>query len=66
MTHGLNTFREKTPFSFSGFPVGQTICGHYTYGGKLVARHAFGAAQGPCGTLSERTRVLPIKPHHRG
>ena len=63
---GLRVFREKTTWSFSGFPVGRKIWGHYTFGGKEIARQSFGRAKGPCGTLRSRKIVLPATPHHRG
>jgi hypothetical protein len=63
---GLRVFGEKTTWSFSGFPVGRKIWGHYTFAGKLIGGQAFGRAKAPCGTLKSRKIVLPATPHHRG
>ncbi len=62
---GLGAFTEKTKWSFSGFPTGRTIWGHYTYDGKPTARQSFGKAQGPCGLLTVRKRLYPATPHHK-
>ena len=62
---GLRAFTEKTTWQFSGLPAGRTIYGHYTYDGTVIARQAFGRAQGPCGLLTVRTRLYPATPHHK-
>ena len=62
---GLRALSEKTSWSFSGFPVGKTIWGHYTIKGKQVARQAFGKATAPCGLLTVRRRLYPAAPRHR-
>ncbi len=50
---------HRVRFTFSGFPPGRAIFGHYLRGGKLRATHRFGIASGPCGTLSTRAREFP-------
>jgi hypothetical protein len=62
---GLKALTFKTRWSFSGFPEGKTIYGHYLYGGKFAARQAFGKAQGPCGVLTVHKRLFPATPKHR-
>lgn len=63
--HGLTALTFKTKWSFSGFPEGKAIFGHYLYGKKTVARQRFGVAQGPCGLLTVHKRLYPATPHHR-
>jgi hypothetical protein len=62
---GLKALTFKTRWSFSGFPEGKTIYGHYLYGGKVIARQAFGKAKGPCGLLTVHKRLFPATPRHR-
>lgn len=62
---GLGAFREKTSWSFSGFVPGKYIWGHYTLGGRQVAKIRFGKASGPCGVLKTRAKLFPATPHHR-
>ncbi|MDX6690873.1 MAG: hypothetical protein QOG15_2330 [Solirubrobacteraceae bacterium] len=54
--------RKRVTWSFSGFPQGSTIYGHFSRGGRTFS-HRFGQAQGACGTLSTRARLLPIASH---
>ncbi len=61
---GLGAFAEKTTWTFSGFPPGRTVWGHYTYGGRDVARQAFGRPRGACGLLSVRRRLYPATARH--
>lgn len=51
--------RRRVRWSFSGFPRGSKIYGHFSRGGR-TSRHRFGRAHGPCGTLKTRARLLPI------
>jgi hypothetical protein len=62
---GLKAFTFTTKWSFSGFPEGATIYGHYRYRRKIVATQAFGKAVGPCGTLIVSKRIFPATPRHR-
>jgi len=62
---GLSALTFRTRWSFSGFPEGREIWGHYLYRGKVVVRQKFGRAQGPCGLLTVRKRMYPARPHHR-
>ena len=62
---GLQALQERIKWSFSGFPVGSTVWGHYTFGGKLVASQAFGKATAPCGVLKVKRRAFPGRPGHR-
>jgi hypothetical protein len=59
--------RKRVKWSFSGFPQGSTIYGHFSRGGRTFS-HRFGRAKGACGTLSTRAKLLPIpsKRVHRG
>ena len=61
---GLGAFAEKTNWTFSGFPAGRTVWGHYTYDGKDVARQSFGRPRGACGLLSARRRLYPARARH--
>ena len=61
---GLQAFTESTKWSFSGFPTGRTVYGHYTYEGRQTALQSFGRASGPCGLLTVRKRLYPATPHH--
>lgn len=63
--HGLKVLTYKTRWSFSGFPTGREIYGHYLYHKKVVVRQRFGRAHGPCGLLTVRKRMYPARPHHR-
>jgi hypothetical protein len=47
--------------SFSGFPSGQPIFGHYVRRGKVRATKRYGIASGPCGTLKTYARIFPGK-----
>lgn len=51
--------RRRVKWVFSGFPQGSTIYGHVSRGGRTF-NHRFGRAQGPCGILKTRARLLPI------
>lgn len=62
---GLQAFREKTTWSFSGFIPGKYIWGHYIIHKHQVARMRFGKAKGPCGVLKTRARLYPATPHFR-
>jgi hypothetical protein len=61
---GLGAFAETTKWTFSGFPAGRTVWGHYTYDGKDVARQSFGRPQGACGLLTVRRRLYPATARH--
>lgn len=63
--HGLKVLTFKTRWSFSGFPEGKEIWGHYLYHDKVIVRQKFGRAHGPCGLLTVRKRMYPARPHHR-
>jgi hypothetical protein len=62
---GLQALRERIKWAFSGFPVGATIWGHYTFGGKVVATQSFGKTTAPCGVLKVKKRAFPATPRHR-
>jgi hypothetical protein len=62
---GLSALTLKSRWSFSGFPEGREIWGHYLYHDKVVVRQKFGRAHGPCGLLTVRKRLYPARPHHR-
>jgi hypothetical protein len=63
--HGLTALTFKTRWSFSGFPEGRSIYGHYLYGKKTITRQRFGKAKGPCGLLTVHKQLYPVTPHHR-
>ena len=50
---------RKVTWRFSGFIPGRLIYVHYLRPGSVIARMAFGRAQGPCGTLKARDRFYP-------
>ena len=52
--------RQKTTWSFSGFPPGTAIYGHYRFHGRTMKNYRFGKPTGPCGTLVVRARRMPM------
>ena len=52
--------RQTTTWRFAGFPPGRPIYGHYRVGGRTLVNFRFGRAQGRCGTLTVRTRRVPV------
>jgi hypothetical protein len=47
-------------WSFSGFPAGSTIYGHFRRAGRTLADHRFGKATGACGLLHARAAGIPV------
>lgn len=47
-------------WSFSGFPAGSTIYGHFRLGGRTLANHRFGKTTGACGLLHARAAGIPV------
>lgn len=57
---------RRVTYRFSGFKQGRPIFGHYLFRGRQVAKHRFGKAHGPCGTLKAKARIFPAnKRNHR-
>lgn len=53
--------KAKRKWSFSGFPVGLPVYGHFRKGGKKVVDYKFGVAPAPCGQFTKRAPGVPKK-----
>lgn len=53
--------KAKRTWSFSGFPVGLPVYGHFRRGGKKVVDYKFGVAPAPCGQFTKRAPGVPKK-----
>jgi hypothetical protein len=51
----------KVTYSARGFTTGQTLYGHYLFGGKRRKDVRIGGLTAPCGTLKRRMSLLPVK-----
>jgi hypothetical protein len=58
---GVTSPRALRSWTFAGFPVGETIYGHFRFNGRTRATYSFGTARPPCGTLSRRAPRLPVR-----
>ena len=52
---------QKVRHVARGFQTGETVWAHFCHGGKTQATKRLGVAQGPCGIVSRKMRVLPVK-----
>jgi hypothetical protein len=53
--------KAKRKWSFSGFPVGLPVYGHFRRGGRKVVDYKFGVAPAPCGQFTKRAPGVPKK-----
>lgn len=53
--------KAKRKWSFSGFPVGLPVYGHFRKGGKKVVDYKFGVAPAPCGQFTKKAAGVPKK-----
>jgi hypothetical protein len=52
---------SKVSYTARGFTTGQTLYGHYIFGGKRRKDVRIGRLVAPCGTLKRRMSLLPLK-----
>jgi hypothetical protein len=52
-------YGKVVQYTFSGFVPGAPIFGHYFRGKRLAVTHKFGKAEGPCGTLTTKSKLFP-------
>jgi hypothetical protein len=52
---------KKVVYSGAGFGPGGTVYGHYVFHHKLRVTVSFGQAAPPCGTFSQKKKLLPAK-----
>ncbi len=58
---GRGNPRKRVPWRFSGFAPGRPIYVHVRRGGKTLKTTRIGRAKGPCGTLTKRSKRLPVR-----